>query len=168
MKALAKVNLALLALVLIGGGAAAEAGPPVQTVVQVNDTWVDNTCDVPFYNHLEGTIRFFTFTDRNGNVVRQADTLSMTFTTTNPLTGEEYPFRAAGSDQTVIQPNGDVVYTGHGTFDRLIVNGQGAAWQQVGLLRIVYPADGSDPIVTFHGDWDSVESLCTLWDSLSY
>jgi hypothetical protein len=162
------VNQTLFALVLAGCCATAKAAPPERSDVQVNDTWVDNTCDVPFFNHLEGTIRFFTFTDLNGNIVRQADTLSMTFTTTNPLTGEEYPFRAAGSDQTRIEANGDIIYTGHGVFDRLIVKGQGAAWQRVGLLRIVYPADGSDPVVTFRGDWDSDESLCALWESLSH
>jgi hypothetical protein len=167
MKALGKLGQAL-ALAFISYCAVAKAAPPVRTVVEVNDTWVDNSCDVPFYNHLEGTMRFFTFTDGNGNVVRQADTLSMTFTTTNPLTGEEYPFRAAGSDQTVFAENGDVIYTGHGTFDRLIVKSQGAAWQRVGLLRIVFRADGSDPIATFRGDWDSDESLCALWNSLSH
>jgi hypothetical protein len=168
MKYVTKLNLTLAMLALAWSVWVAEAASPSITVVDVNDSWVDNSCDVPFYNHLEGTIRFITLTDRDGNVVRSLDTLSMTFTTTNPLTGEEYPFRSAGSDNTYFEANGDMVYTGHGTFDRLIVQGQGAAWQRVGLLRIVFPADGSDPITTFRGDWDSDEDLCTLWHSLSF
>ena len=142
------------------------AAPEFQTI-PINDTWIDNTCDVPFWNHLEGTLRLWTFTDKDGNVTHRLDTLSMTFTTTNPYTGVEYPFQIGGSDSIRWNSNGDMIYTGCGVFDRIIEKGGGAIWNRVGCIRIVTPADGSDPITTFHGNFDSVEDLCTIWQRLS-
>jgi hypothetical protein len=167
MKHIAKLNLARLVLALSVSLLGAQTAAPTRTVVDVNNTWVDCSCDVPFYNHVEGTIRFLTFTDSNGNVRRQVNTVSLAFTTTNPITGQEYPFRQAGAENIYYAPNGDIVYTAHANFDRLIVKGEGAVWNNVGYLQLIFPADGGDPVATFHGNWDSLDDLCAVWHSLS-
>jgi hypothetical protein len=168
MKSTRNSHLGLVLVALAGTVLAASAVEPTQTVLKLNESWVDNSCSVPFYNHIEGTVRLLTLTDKDGNIQRQVNTVSLAFTTTNPYTGIEYPFRRAGSENIYFTPNGDMVYTAHANFDRLIVVGEGALWNNVGYLQIFFPADGSDPIMMFRGNWDTLEDLCAVWEALSF
>jgi hypothetical protein len=73
-----KARLALVALALAGVAslsvASADAAPPQQTVISIDETFtVDDICPFPIVESGQGTARIIDFVDQNGNTTRELD-----------------------------------------------------------------------------------------------
>lgn len=73
-----KAQLALVALALAGVAslsvASADAAPPQQTVISIDETFtVDDICPFPIVESGHGTLRIIDFVDQNGNATRELD-----------------------------------------------------------------------------------------------
>jgi hypothetical protein len=73
-----KARLALVALALAGVAslsvASADAVPPQQTVISIDETFtVDDICPFPIVESGQGTARIIDFVDQNGNTTRELD-----------------------------------------------------------------------------------------------
>jgi hypothetical protein len=71
-----KARLALVALALAGVAslsvASADAAPPQQTVISIDETFtVDDICPFPIVESGRGTARIIDFVDQNGNTTRE-------------------------------------------------------------------------------------------------
>ena len=139
-----KTRLALAALALAGVAflsvASADAAPPQQTVISIDETFtVDDICPFPIVESGQGTARIIDFVDQNGNTTRELDITS----------GFRVTFSANGVTLTTVSPsvahitfnNDSETFTLTGLSGHISIPGQGTVALSAGRIVAVVTED---------------------------
>jgi hypothetical protein len=127
---------------------AATANRPVREVIESPpDMVITGQCAFPVLGHIEGREIDTTFTDRDGNPVKQIGVFpGNTVTLTNLDTGTSVTLPATGSFQLRAERDGgaSAQVTGHGAWPNgNPVTGELGIWYQSGAVRAVFDAAGN-------------------------
>jgi hypothetical protein len=133
---------AVLSLMVLGSGSAAQAAQPEFETVQVDDAFVlEGLCAFPIQIRYQGVSKISTHTDEDGEFAMQIDRGQWTTTITNVETGTSFMSVNTGPGIYRVQEDGTVQYARSGVQAIINVRGKGAVFHEVG--RIVYDEDGS-------------------------
>jgi hypothetical protein len=139
----------LMAGVLGAAPATFAAKPEIETV-ETDNVFVDEApCGFPLQSRFTGTIRFFVFRDKNGNVKRQLNVFHQQATYTNLDTGASVSSPVIGPDITYFEQDGSTRVAVIGIINRIVIPGQGAVVLEAGRIVIFFPAGGGEPEVIF-------------------
>jgi hypothetical protein len=127
---------------------AATANKPVREVIEnPPDMVITGQCAFPVLGHIEGREIDTTFTDRDGNPVKQIGVFpGNTVTLTNLDNGTSVTLPATGSFQLRAERDGGAAaqVTGHGAWvTGNPVTGEPGIWYQSGAVRATFDADGN-------------------------
>ncbi len=147
-------SLLMLAGMGLGTAGAATAAQPERLRLHVDDTFLSRTsqdCGFDILLHLEGTISFTEFIDRDGEVVRSLVTYpNLFYTFVNAATGKSVTSRSPDPEHYRWNADGSFTVTVTGLVLHLVVPGSGVAAAQAGRFVITIDADGevseSEPV----------------------
>jgi hypothetical protein len=134
--------------------AAAAAAPPDRSRVEVDDTFLSRTsedCGFDILLHLEGSMVFTDFVDRNGQPTRSLVTYPKLFYTfSNAETGTSVTSRSPDVEHYTFAADGSLTITVTGLVMRIGVPGSGQQSIQAGRFVIAVDANGeateSEPV----------------------
>ena len=142
-------------LISLAGAPAASANQPTREIHPSQDDVVfTDQCAFPVRAHVQGKEIITTFTDREGNVVKQIVVFpGNTLTLTNLDTGASITVVATGSFQGRLNRDGSITFmvTGHGPFVPNPITGAPGIWYLTGRARATVDADGNQTSVEIVG-----------------
>jgi hypothetical protein len=142
-------GLLLLSTVLIALAVApvATANKPTREIVPSPDDFViTDQCAFPVRAHIEGVEIDTTFTNKQGNVVKQIGVFpGNTLTLTNLDTRKSITVPATGAFEGRLERNGSVTFmvTGHGPWLSNPLTGEPGIWFQSGRVAATFDAEGN-------------------------
>lgn len=139
----------LLALPLaLAPATASVAAPPEHFSLALDETGLSRTseaCGFDILVHVEGTVRFTDFLDRDGQNVRSLVTYpSLTYTFTNAETGESVASRSPDPEHYTWHPDGSFSVTVTGLVMHWTVRGEGVLSAQSGRFSFAIDAAGHE------------------------
>jgi hypothetical protein len=138
-------TLALLAVTGMSTAGTAAASPPDRFTLQVDDTFLSGTsedCGFDILLHLEGSLSFKDFYDRDGDLSRSLTTYpGLFFTFINAATGASVTSRSPDPEHYTWNPDGSFTIEITGLVMNLAGDGQRAI--QAGRFVVSVDADGN-------------------------
>ena len=142
-------------LVVLALAPAASAAKPIREISPgQDDTVIAGQCDFPVLAHVEGREIITTFTDKDGNPIKQIGTFpGNTLTLTNLDAGTSFTVVATGSFHVRIRRDGTgtVRVTGHGPFVPNPVTGEPGIWYLSGRAKATLDREGNVTSVAVSG-----------------
>jgi hypothetical protein len=142
--------------------AATAVKPTRQIVPGQEDVVIIGQCAFPVLAHGEGVEIITTFTDKEGNPVKQIGIFpanTITFTNLTPDTDKSVTVVTSGTFQVRAEPDGSisVKITGHGPFVPNPITGEPGIWYLSGRAFATFDAEGNPTSADLKG---SLVNLC--------
>jgi hypothetical protein len=143
-----KLACATVVLVVLGVMPSAFATKPIREVhPDQRDVVITGQCGFPVGGHIDGREIVTTFTDADGNPVKQIVTFPANrLTLTNLRSGTEVTVMSTGSSQLRARSDGSTIARamGHGVFFPNPITGEPGLWYLSGKGTAVLDADGNE------------------------
>lgn len=158
-------TLALLAVTAMSTAGTAAAAPPDRFTLHIDDTFPSRTsedCGFDILLHLEGTITFTDYFDRDGELSRTLVTYpGLFYTFINAATGASVTSRSPNPEHYAWNPDGSFTLEVTGLVMNLADSGQRAL--QAGRFVIAVDADGNASETEQVGRFDDYHAaLCEI------
>jgi hypothetical protein len=145
--------LGLAVLLAVGTAAPVLAVQPIIQVIQLNRTVVaprpTQTCGFTVMRHDEGTIRFITRYDENGNPIMEIDVYHLNQTLT--ANGHSLSGRTIGIDNITYNADGSITMLSAGPDLWTIAPNGGPVWGATGSIATEIDASGNEAVVRESG-----------------
>ena len=162
------IGLGLLGAILVAGPVS--AGRPQMEKIPVSDQFHDDflseACGVDVTTHLTGHYILRTFTDADGNPVRDVNNYAFMWTFSSE--NGQIVARDVGADHATYLDDGNLIVIIIGNVQSFSIPGQGRAYSDVGRSRLEITFDeNGDPsfeLTPLSGqhDADAVTALCSV------
>ncbi len=143
-------SLALMAATVLGTPGTATAAQPDRYRVHVDDTFLSQTSEACGFNillHLEGTVAFTDFVNRDGTVTRSLVTYpALFFTFINQATGTSVSSRSPDPEHYRWNDDGSLTLIVTGLVMHLVVPGQGVEAAQAGRFVVTIDLTGDETV----------------------
>jgi hypothetical protein len=156
------IGLGLLGAVLVA--APVSAGKPQMELVPIDDTFVDNdlsaACGVEVNAHVTGHIIFRTFTDADGNPVREVNNFAVSVLWWSE--NGEIHAKDVGADRATYLDDGSIIVIIVGSVQSFSIPGQGRVYADVGRTMLEIDAAGNATFTPLGGqhDPDQFGAIC--------
>jgi hypothetical protein len=148
----------LTLLTLVSFSPVFAAKPETVTIRDPYTVVYDDLCDFPVQLRGVGSIRYATYTDRQGNPMMTIENYRLRDIFTNLETGKSIFTADAGIDKYTIDRHGDEIFASIGLQTRIVVPGQGIIAARVGRLVVNLTTGEVVSIAGPRDEWDTVDS----------